>query len=80
MVAGADGALGAIKDPLSRLVAAGVLFQIGRLTPNAVTIATQTALTKVGVARFSHGWVLQSVVQNNWVTKMKPCVFSDVLI
>ncbi|MEE8222224.1 MAG: hypothetical protein V3R18_01620 [Nitrosomonadaceae bacterium] len=43
VVAGADGALGAIKDPLSRLVAAGVLFQIGRLTPNAVTIATQTA-------------------------------------
>ncbi|TDI77414.1 MAG: hypothetical protein E2O81_04750 [Betaproteobacteria bacterium] len=43
VVAGADGALRAIKDPLSRLVAAGVLFQIGRLTPNGVTIATQTA-------------------------------------
>jgi len=40
---GENGALGDIKDPLSRLVAAGVLFKIGRLTPNAVTIATQTA-------------------------------------
>ena len=43
VVAGENGALGDIKDPLSRLVAAGVLFKIGRLTPNAVTIATQTA-------------------------------------
>ena len=43
VVTGEDSALGDIKDPLSRLVAAGVLFKIGRLTPNAVTIATQTA-------------------------------------
>ncbi|TFH12623.1 MAG: hypothetical protein E4H07_01310 [Nitrosomonadales bacterium] len=43
VVTGADGALGAIEDPLSRLVAAGVLFQMGRLTPDVVTIATQTA-------------------------------------
>lgn len=43
VVAGVDGALGAIEDPLSRLVAASVLFQKGRLTPNAVTIAIQTA-------------------------------------
>ena len=44
VVAGVDGALGAIEDPLSRLVAAGVLFQKERLmTPNDVTIATQTA-------------------------------------
>ena len=44
VVAGVDGALGAIEDPLSRLVAAGVLFQKERLTPpNDVTIAIQTA-------------------------------------
>lgn len=43
VVAGVDGALGAIKDPLSLLVAAGVLFQKGFLTPNGVTIATHTA-------------------------------------
>jgi len=44
IVAGVDGALGTIEDPLSRLVAAGVLFQKERLTPpNDVTIAIQTA-------------------------------------
>ncbi len=43
VVAGTSGALNSIKDPLSRLVAAGVLFKVGRLPPNAVNIATQTA-------------------------------------
>lgn len=43
VVAGTNGALNSIKDPLSRLVAAGVLFKVGRLPPNAVNIATQTA-------------------------------------
>lgn len=43
VVAGTSGVLNSIKDPLSRLVAAGVLFKVGRLPPNAVNIATKTA-------------------------------------
>jgi hypothetical protein len=43
VVAGEDGALGSIEDPLSRLVAAGVLFQLGRMTPDLVTLAIRTA-------------------------------------
>ncbi len=35
--------LTAIKDPMSRLVAAGVLFRIGRLTPAGIAAATDTA-------------------------------------
>jgi hypothetical protein len=37
------GALAAIADPMSRLVATGVLFRIGRLTPAGIAAATDTA-------------------------------------
>ena len=45
LLAGASdaGALAAIKDPMSRLVAAGVLFRIGRLAPDGIAAATETA-------------------------------------
>lgn len=39
----ATSALGAIDDPLARLVAAGVLLQNARLTPADITLATETA-------------------------------------
>lgn len=38
-----DAALAAIKDPLSQLVAAGVLFRSGRATPGVVASAVDTA-------------------------------------
>ena len=38
-----DAALVAIKDPLSQLVAAGVLFRSGRATPAVITQAVDTA-------------------------------------
>ncbi|MDA8108586.1 MAG: hypothetical protein M0015_08150 [Betaproteobacteria bacterium] len=38
-----DAALGAIQDPLSRLVAAGALFRAGRLTPAGIGAAVETA-------------------------------------
>ena len=41
--AAADAALGAISDPVSRLVAAGVLLQTGRASPATITLATETA-------------------------------------
>ena len=37
------GALAAIGDPMSRLVAAGVLFRMGRITPAGIAAATDTA-------------------------------------
>jgi hypothetical protein len=40
---GGDAALQAVKDPLSRLVAAGVLLQTGRATPATVSTAVDTA-------------------------------------
>ncbi|MGZ9059900.1 MAG: hypothetical protein ACXW14_11730, partial [Burkholderiaceae bacterium] len=40
---GAVAALRAIEDPLSRLVAIGVLFQAGRANPTAIAMATDTA-------------------------------------
>ncbi|MFT4242678.1 MAG: hypothetical protein QM569_10385 [Acidovorax sp.] len=40
---GDAAALAAIEDPLSRLVAAGVLFQSGRASPAVLTAATDTA-------------------------------------
>ena len=43
IVEGEDGALSSIKDPLSRLVAAGVLFKLGRATPELVVLAVKTA-------------------------------------
>ena len=41
--AAADAALGAISDPVSRLVAAGVLLQTGRASPATITLAAETA-------------------------------------
>lgn len=41
--AGGKGALAAIEDPLSRLVAAGVLLQAGRIAPADIAVATETA-------------------------------------
>jgi hypothetical protein len=38
-----DAALAAIKDPLSQLVAAGVLFRSGRATPRVIATAVDTA-------------------------------------
>ncbi len=37
------GALAGIEDPMSRLVAAGVLFRLGRLAPAGIAAATETA-------------------------------------
>ncbi|MES2151984.1 MAG: hypothetical protein V4508_19575 [Pseudomonadota bacterium] len=41
--AGGKGGLAAIGDPLSQLVAAGVLFETGRITPSEIAVATETA-------------------------------------
>lgn len=43
VVAGAGAALNTIDDPLARLVAAGTLLQAGRLTPDGIAVAIQTA-------------------------------------
>lgn len=43
VVAGAGATLNGIDDPLARLVAAGALLQTGRLTPDGIAIAIQTA-------------------------------------
>jgi hypothetical protein len=40
---GDAAALRAIEDPLSRLIAAGVLFRTGRASPDVVVLATETA-------------------------------------
>jgi len=37
------GALAGIEDPMSRLVAAGVLFRLGRLAPAGIAAAAETA-------------------------------------
>lgn len=42
-VTGDAAALAAVQDPLSRLVAAGVLFQTGRANPAVMAAATDTA-------------------------------------
>lgn len=39
----ASSVLGAVEDPLARLVAAGVLLQSSRLTPADIMVATETA-------------------------------------
>jgi len=39
----ASGAFGEIADPLSRLVAAGALFKAGRMTPEGILAASDTA-------------------------------------
>ena len=41
--AAAANPLGGIQDPMSRLVAAGVLFRMGRLSPAGIAAATETA-------------------------------------
>ncbi|MBK5105122.1 MAG: hypothetical protein JJE42_12815, partial [Burkholderiales bacterium] len=50
VLAGASdaGTLASIEDPESRLVAAGVLFRFGRVPPEGIAVATQTAS--------DHGW------------------------
>jgi len=40
---GSEASLAAIEDPKSRLIAAGVLFRIGRLSPAGITVASETA-------------------------------------
>ena len=40
---GGAAAVKAIEDPLSRLIAAGVLFRTGRATPEVLTLAVDTA-------------------------------------
>lgn len=39
----ASGALAGIEDPLSRMVAAGALFKAGRMTPEGIALAVDTA-------------------------------------
>ncbi|MES2609103.1 MAG: hypothetical protein V4679_02630 [Pseudomonadota bacterium] len=53
-------ALGAIEDPLSRLVAAGVLLQAGRADPAAIATATDTASAQ-GWRRPLMAWLLLQV-------------------
>jgi hypothetical protein len=43
LAAGGDSGLAAIEDPLSRLVAAGVLFRQARMTPPGIVVAVETA-------------------------------------
>jgi outer membrane murein-binding lipoprotein Lpp len=59
VAAGANGdvALKEIKDPLSQLVAAGVLFQTGRATPTTIALATDTASAQ-GWRRPLLAWLL----------------------
>jgi hypothetical protein len=55
--AGADGAaIKAIEDPFSRLVAAGVLFQTGRASPDVLQVAVDTASAQ-GWRRPLLGWL-----------------------
>lgn len=59
--AGSGGAaLAAIEDPLSRLVAAGVLLQAGRADPAAIATATDTASAQ-GWRRPLMAWLLLQV-------------------
>ena len=55
--ANADAALKEIKDPLSQLVAAGVLFQTARATPATIALATDTASAQ-GWRRPLLAWLL----------------------
>lgn len=55
--ANGDAALKEIKDPLSQLVAAGVLFQTGRATPTTIALATDTASAQ-GWRRPLLAWLL----------------------
>ena len=53
-------ALAGIEDPLSRLVAAGVLFQAGRASPAVIAAATDTASAQ-GWSRPLLAWLLLQV-------------------
>ncbi|MBC7434531.1 MAG: hypothetical protein H7332_00525 [Bdellovibrionales bacterium] len=55
--ANADAALKEIKDPLSQLVAAGVLFQTARATPATIALATDTSSAQ-GWRRPLLAWLL----------------------
>ncbi|MES2974344.1 MAG: hypothetical protein V4757_12095 [Pseudomonadota bacterium] len=55
--AGGDAALVQIKDPLSRLVAAGVLFRTGRASPATMAAAVETASAQ-GWRRPLLAWLL----------------------
>ncbi len=54
---GGDAALKEIKDPLSQLVAAGVLFQAGRASPDTMSLAVETASAQ-GWRRPLLAWLL----------------------
>ncbi len=54
---GGAAALRAIDDPLSRLVAAGVLFQAGRASPQAIALAVDAA-SQQGWRRPLAAWLL----------------------
>ena len=58
--AGEAATLASIEDPLSRLVAAGVLFQAGRATPAVMADATETASAQ-GWRRPLLAWLLLQV-------------------
>jgi len=57
VVSGDAASLAAIEDPLSRLVAAGVLFQSGRASPAVLAAAAETASAQ-GWRRPLMGWLL----------------------
>lgn len=44
----APGVLGAIEDPVARLVAAGALMRVGKIVPDDIALAVETAS--------AHGW------------------------
>ena len=54
---GSDAALREIKDPLSQLVAAGVLFQGGKASPATMALAVETASAQ-GWRRPLLAWLL----------------------
>jgi hypothetical protein len=57
VMGGGDAALVAIKDPLSQLVAAGVLFQTGKASPVTISAAVETASAQ-GWRRPLLAWLL----------------------
>ena len=57
VMSGGDAALAAIKDPLSQLVAAGVLFQAGKASPVTISTAVDTASAQ-GWRRPLLAWLL----------------------
>jgi len=57
---GGDAALAQMKDPLSRLVAAGVMFRSGRASPATISTAVETASAQ-GWRRPLLAWLLVQV-------------------